>query len=66
MSKKPIMNCQRKAQSLQSKFGDKASLVVDEIINAIESFRQIENASVGIVWWQTVKDYLQENKTVTQ
>ena len=64
MSKKTILNCQRKAQSLQSKFGDKASLVVEEIINAIESFNQIENASVGIVWWQTVKSYLQENKNL--
>ncbi len=32
-----------------------AKMCVDEIINAIQSFRQIENSSVGIVWWQEVK-----------
>ena len=31
---------------------------VNGIIIAIQSFRQIENSSIGIVYWQTVESHL--------
>jgi hypothetical protein len=50
-----------KANDLFNIFGSKtkATKCVDQIIIAIESFRQIENSSIGIVFWQSVKDEIQ-------